>query len=78
MTDIRREIVKVYSIIGETSTLDAKSAVQILGDIEIALNEYMKLIKYVYISKEDKDGHPKGDFFKDIVVGLEKERKAKK
>ena len=75
MDDIRREIVRVYSIIGDTSTLDAKSAVQILGDIEIALNEYMKLIKYVYISKQDKDGKQVGDQFKDIVIALERERK---
>jgi len=62
MEDIRKEITQCFSIIGDTSTLDAKSPVQILVDIEIALNEYMKLIKYVHNATEDKDGRPTPKF----------------
>ena len=68
MDDIRKEITSVYSIIGDTSTLDAKSPVQILVDVEIALNEYMKLIKYVHNAKEDKDGKPTGKLFENAVL----------
>ena len=62
MDDVRREIVSVYSIIGDTGSLEAKSPVQILVDIEIALNEYMKLIKYIHNAQEDKDGRTTKDF----------------
>lgn len=75
MEDIRKEITQCFSIIGDTATLDAKSPVQILVDIEIALNEYMKLIKYVHNATEDKDGKPTGKYFETIVIALEKERK---
>ena len=58
MDDIRKEIESVYNIIGVSGTLEAKTPVQILVDIEIALNEYMKLIKYVYNAQEDDVGKP--------------------
>ena len=53
-----RSVSALSEILPLLGTLDAKSPVQILVDIEIALNEYMKLIKYVHNATEDKDGKP--------------------
>ena len=74
MDDIRREIVSVFSIIGDTGTLDAKTPVQILVDIEISLNEYMKILKYVHNEDRDKDGRHT-DILEKAVIAQEKARK---
>lgn len=68
MDDIRREIVSVFSIIGDTGTLDAKTPVQILVDIEISLNEYMKILKYVHNEDRDKDGRHTDIFEKAVIA----------
>jgi hypothetical protein len=47
MQDIRREILRVFSIVGDPSTLDAKSSTGILHDIEINIGEYTKVIDYI-------------------------------
>ena len=52
MDDIRKDIINVYKVIGDPNVLDAKQTIEVLQDIEINLNEYMKVIKYIHDENE--------------------------
>lgn len=69
MDDIRRDIVNVYSVLGEGTALDAKNSIEVLHDVEVQLNEYMKIIKYINDENEK---------FSTAVQREEKKRKEKK
>jgi len=47
MDDIRKDIINVYKVVGDPHVLEAKQTIEILQDIEIQLNDYMKIIQYI-------------------------------
>mmetsp|Transcript_34670 Transcript_34670/g.53103 ORF Transcript_34670/g.53103 Transcript_34670/m.53103 type:complete len:132 (-) Transcript_34670:106-501(-) len=52
MDDIRKDIIAVYKVVGDPNVLEAKQTIDVLQDIEISLNEFMKLIQYI---QDDND-----------------------
>ena len=49
MNDLREDIERIYKYLeGNAAALDAKASIEILQEIELKLNEHMKVIKYVH------------------------------
>ena len=73
MADIRVDIERIYKYLegleGKTVALDAKTSIDILHDVELKLNDYMRLIRYVHDS--GKEFHVKVE----VLVGARRQAK---
>lgn len=48
MADLRVDIERIYKYLEGNAALEAKPSIEILQDIELKLNDHMRLIKYVH------------------------------
>lgn len=59
MDDMKKDIILTYSIIDDPQQLEGKEVIEVLQEIEISVNEYIKMINIIAL---DDNGSKKEKF----------------